>query len=161
MSRLEGAADSYARSFFDASPLDECSHERAELRRRTLRNGSVQFIKQCLDCGESVGQPVAHAKVDGEPEPFHEKDASKDKADREERYQARRREFFERYDEYLRSDAWKAKRARVLARDKRICQGCGDTATQVHHLTYARVGDELLLDLTSVCGDCHARLHED
>ena len=32
-------------------------------------------------------------------------------------------------------------------------------ATQVHHLTYAHLGDELLFELISVCDDCRKRIH--
>ncbi len=32
-------------------------------------------------------------------------------------------------------------------------------AEDVHHLTYARLYDEMLFDLIAVCRDCHERLH--
>ena len=66
------------------------------------------------------------------------------------------------YDAYLASEAWRAKRAEALRRDKGVCQGCrARQATQVHHLTYAHLGDELLFELISVCDDCHERIHGD
>lgn len=66
----------------------------------------------------------------------------------------------EKYHEYLKSPAWLHKREQVLERDAYICQGCRDArATQVHHLTYAHIFNELLFELTSLCGECHDRCH--
>jgi 5-methylcytosine-specific restriction endonuclease McrA len=74
----------------------------------------------------------------------------------------RRQEFWDWYSAYLQSDAWRAKRAQALKRDKGLCQGCLERpATQVHHLTYAHVGGELLFELASICDDCHERAHEE
>lgn len=63
------------------------------------------------------------------------------------------------YENYIKSEAWYAKRAKVLERDKYICQGCGGTATQVHHKTYKNLGEEFLFELMSVCKPCHERIH--
>jgi 5-methylcytosine-specific restriction endonuclease McrA len=64
------------------------------------------------------------------------------------------------YDDYLSSPEWRKKREAVLRRADFLCEGCGDaTATQVHHLTYERVANEMLFDLVAVCPDCHNRLH--
>ena len=67
----------------------------------------------------------------------------------------------ERYREYLKSESWKKKKRLVLKRDNCICQGCGakETTLEVHHLTYERVGSELLLDLVSLCVSCHEKIH--
>ena len=38
---------------------------------------------------------------------------------------------------------------------------CGETERlQLHHLTYERVGAERLDDLTPLCANCHAMIHE-
>jgi hypothetical protein len=64
-----------------------------------------------------------------------------------------------KYERYLRSKAWKKKRAAVLARDKK-CRSCGSTRKlQVHHLTYRRIYQERLSDLTTLCDGCHRRVH--
>lgn len=64
------------------------------------------------------------------------------------------------YDRYLASPEWARKRAAALGRDRGLCCGCGvKPATQVHHLTYARVGREMLFDLVSVCDVCHDIVH--
>ena len=72
---------------------------------------------------------------------------------------AYRREF---YNEYIKSDKWKAIRLKVLKRDNNICQACLEAPAQdVHHLTYNNIGDELMYELLSVCRDCHFnRIHK-
>lgn len=83
-----------------------------------------------------------------------------------ERERARReqedRDFWARYDAYLASPEWAAKRELVLQRANHRCEGCGQRpATIAHHLTYAHVFDELLFELVAVCRPCHDRLHPD
>lgn len=36
---------------------------------------------------------------------------------------------------------------------------CDETEIQLHHLTYERIGDELLTDLRPLCARCHALVH--
>jgi hypothetical protein len=60
---------------------------------------------------------------------------------------------------YLKSDAWRQKRWRVLARANWFCEKCGNDADEVHHLTYERVGNELLSDLIALCRECHSKMH--
>jgi 5-methylcytosine-specific restriction endonuclease McrA len=78
-----------------------------------------------------------------------------------ERRESESAEWWERYNAYLLSPAWRGLRAKVLQRDKLVCQGCGrpGTATQVHHLTYARVFRKMMFDLASVCDACHRAIH--
>jgi hypothetical protein len=65
------------------------------------------------------------------------------------------------YNDYLQSDDWKLKRRKVYDRCRGLCEGCRDRpVTQVHHLTYAHVGDELLYELVGLCDDCHEKAHE-
>ena len=69
--------------------------------------------------------------------------------------------WWEKYDEYLESDEWKGRRARVLRRAGHTCEACGvATATQVHHLTYEHLFREPLFDLRAVCVPCHEYLTE-
>jgi 5-methylcytosine-specific restriction endonuclease McrA len=66
----------------------------------------------------------------------------------------------ERYHEYLRSEAWRRKRERVLARDDRVCTRCGSEHNlHVHHLSYRFIGRERLSDLVTLCEVCHRREH--
>ena len=65
-------------------------------------------------------------------------------------------------DPYLRSPAWRRRKATVLARCDWQCEarleGCTGTATQVHHTSYEHYGNEPLWDLRGVCDACHAVL---
>ena len=64
------------------------------------------------------------------------------------------------YDLYLESPQWRLRRRLVLWLHLRRCRICGKRATQVHHITYVRVGHEdLLNDLIPVCAVCHEHLH--
>lgn len=61
------------------------------------------------------------------------------------------------YTSYLDSEAWAEMRERIMRRARRRCETCGDLATQVHHLTYERLGHEDPADLLAVCEPCHRR----
>jgi hypothetical protein len=65
-----------------------------------------------------------------------------------------------KYIQYLQSEEWKSKRLLVLERDNWICQSCKILkADEVHHLTYANLGNENLDDLISYCKKCHLSKH--
>lgn len=69
-------------------------------------------------------------------------------------------EWWNKYHDYLDSEAWKTKRALVLNRDRHQCQGCCQKpATTIHHLTYDNVFNEPLYDLVSLCDECHEKAH--
>lgn len=66
----------------------------------------------------------------------------------------------QKYEAHLESDKWHMIRRRVFARSRGDCEGCGlRKATQVHHLTYTRLGDEMLFDLVAICDECHEKIH--
>lgn len=77
------------------------------------------------------------------------------------RVMAARREGFR---EYLRTDTWQRKRARVLERDKHTCRvvTCNaKTGLHVHHLRYPKqLGAEPLVWLVTVCEAHHALIHK-
>ena len=62
------------------------------------------------------------------------------------------------YKEYLNSDLWKATRVMAFKKHGDICI-CGDIATEIHHLTYSRLGRERLDDLLPLCPSCHGNYH--
>jgi 5-methylcytosine-specific restriction endonuclease McrA len=65
-----------------------------------------------------------------------------------------------RYHRYLMSKRWAAKRQKVMARCRWICERCHHAgATEVHHKTYARVYRERLTDLLGLCRPCHQFVH--
>lgn len=72
-----------------------------------------------------------------------------------------RHRWWAQYNDYLRSDKWRSKRASVLKRDGYLCQAClSRRASQAHHKTYDHVFDEPLFDLVAVCEQCHERITE-
>lgn len=64
------------------------------------------------------------------------------------------------YPEYIRSRQWKQRAAAMIARANFRCQRCGSPrALNVHHLTYAHLGDEWAEDLIVLCNSCHKKEH--
>jgi hypothetical protein len=60
------------------------------------------------------------------------------------------------YKTYLASREWAVRRESVRKRANGKCERCLSAEMQsVHHLTYERVGKELLTDLLGVCNPCH------
>lgn len=67
---------------------------------------------------------------------------------------------FDTYSAYLSSTEWRAIKARYRASDLPQDCMCGETENlALHHLTYERVGEERLTDLTPLCKRCHTMLH--
>ena len=64
------------------------------------------------------------------------------------------------YEEYITSHEWRSKRDQRLKIDNNKCQSCGKPAQQVHHLSYRRFKNEEMIDLISLCMDCHDKQHE-
>lgn len=68
------------------------------------------------------------------------------------------------YHAYLASREWAVKREAVRQRSGNRCERwfnghrCVGEHENTHHLTYIRIGNELLEDLLGVCEDCHAWL---
>jgi len=66
-----------------------------------------------------------------------------------------------KYEDYIVSKEWEAKRKERIKRDHYQCAMCGTAKNlQVHHITYERLGHEELDDLITLCKDCHAKVHE-
>lgn len=64
------------------------------------------------------------------------------------------------YEDYLRSPHWLSMRDTILARSGHRCEYCDSaSADEVHHITYARKGNETSTDLLAVCAKCHSYLH--
>jgi 5-methylcytosine-specific restriction endonuclease McrA len=64
------------------------------------------------------------------------------------------------YTWYLGTEFWQQKRLAVLERANYVCERCHKArATEVHHVTYIRVFNELATDLLAVCSKCHRLIH--
>ncbi len=80
------------------------------------------------------------------------------------------RKHSKEYENYMKSDEWKAKREERLQLDDNKCVMCGrpnglqkDGVTpilQVHHIHYKTLGAENMEDLCSLCPTCHKRIHK-
>ena len=67
---------------------------------------------------------------------------------------------FVNYREYLRSEKWERRRRAVIERSRGQCEWCCERPiSEVHHLTYERLGDERLSDLAGLCNQCHKWAH--
>jgi 5-methylcytosine-specific restriction endonuclease McrA len=136
---------------------------------RAVRGGSIQYVRQCIECGYPVGSAIARAVAlaaygAGAIPVFDEGLRVKWNEAREvaaqDRREAEHAQWLNEHSDYLQSHEWKSKRRLVLERDGGKCQGCLDArATVVHHLTYKRWRCELMLDLVSLCEPCHAVIH--
>lgn len=139
-----------------------CDSTRSELRKRTLKNGSVQYVFQCLHCGAALTQPIRKTEIRS-PEKLPAFDESLIEGYYELQQRERldqRADWFRQHSAYLRTPAWKARRAAVLRRAQGVCEGCGQAdATQVHHLTYDHWQNEFLWELVAICDGCHERVH--
>lgn len=68
--------------------------------------------------------------------------------------------FEKRLPKYIRSKAWRERRAVVLILARMRCIHClRKKATQVHHNTYDNWRAEPLTDLDPICRGCHCRIH--
>lgn len=64
------------------------------------------------------------------------------------------------YEEYIKSADWQVKRKAALSRAGGRCQLCrGTKRLNVHHNTYANLGDERDEDLVVLCKKCHDIYH--
>jgi 5-methylcytosine-specific restriction endonuclease McrA len=145
----------------DASPAP-CECLRTEVRERTIRGGSKQYVRQCLDCGEPVGNPVKQvAGVALFDEELKRRDTKRRADIREAARKAKSAEWWAFYEEYMASNEWRSLRRKVLTRDSGTCQGClTESAAEVHHKTYENFGSEFAFELVSLCRKCHERFHD-
>ena len=138
--------------------------------KRVKSNGGYLVNKQCFNCGKRDSKAYSFDLVGGKEgikklpdfdESLLDDYYSNQEKERKRKYQEDRKEWFEGYSEYLKSDKWKIKRAKVLERDNNICKACEtNKATQVHHLSYQFVFDEPLFDLIAICTLCHDKIHK-
>lgn len=152
----------------------ECDHPKQEVRYRQIA-GHKELVPylQCLECGhgiravksEYVDNKIKLRKLNGDPSVMFDESIRRRWLEArmhrpQEEKGAENREWWARYNAYLESREWKMRRALVLERCSGLCEGCRkQNADQVHHLTYAHMGNELLFELAAVCEECHRKLH--
>jgi len=150
-----------------------CPHDdKADVVRTKSANGSPLFRWRCRTCTKLFAV-VSRADVVRTSTPWfelpdeenshgeyfeevHRHVTAANEQNREKWLQDSQQKRNLEYHEYLQSSAWRLKRDAVMKRDNRLCQGClKNQATQVHHLTYDRIFNEMLFDLVAICHECH------
>jgi 5-methylcytosine-specific restriction endonuclease McrA len=145
----------------------QCRHEHTEIRYKVISGGRKQVATQCLDCGINVdGRWLPQTGLDmASLKPWDETIAlNYQRATASQRNATLYQERLRRHEEYERyicsSDNWQAVRTKVMKRDAYLCQGClENAATDVHHLSYTHLFDEVMFNLVAVCRDCHKKIH--
>ncbi len=152
-----------------------CEHPKAEPRRKIKEGNRQPYYRiQCPDCGAPLSSHLAFDLVDDFKKTFGpirgwdhaaeadwlEKRLKWGRLLADHQNAQRHAWWWKEYDAYLGSPEWRARREKILVRSKRICEMCGsEPATDVHHLTYERVGEELDTDLLGLCRGCHDTIH--
>lgn len=138
-------------------------------------DGKATFIReQCLNCGGcfNMNRPKSfknYSEKVNENIPFSRDSFEEYKSEKQNEAQLiyeivktlkfQKSSYF-KYILHLQSDYWRNIRLKVMERDCHLCQECKEcSATEVHHLTYERLGNELLEDLLAVCRSCHLKIH--
>jgi 5-methylcytosine-specific restriction endonuclease McrA len=147
----------------------QCPHEKWRATKRTTGNGTGPWF-QCLDCGSARALKKADYPNFADLPDFDDdltkriwEERDRDwQLEREKRAEAERQRsitWWERYNEYLQTEAWRERRAKVLRRARGVCEACLEhPATEVHHTTYKHLGCEPLFELRAVCRDCHEEI---
>ncbi len=179
--------DEYSEKFIEHHNKYKCTHKIKELKERTISGGSIQYIYQCTKCGRPQGGAIKRDKAfklnsGNKPTSFnqelYESWESEQGKEFSALHEARETEqnklanyfgveekrdkekFFTFYKEHLKTNKWQIIREKVFKRANNICEGClEEKATQVHHLDYRNVGDELLFQLVAICDNCHDKCH--
>lgn len=148
----------------------KCSHPDVVLTKKRTERKGWWYWEQCTTCGAKIRRRAsAEVPRAWELPDFDEELATRWWQDRSAQNEQRRQaeadaenqRWWAWYSDYLRSPRWHAIRSKVLRRAAGMCEGCAEQpATQVHHLTYAHVGNEMLFDLVAICNDCHERVTE-
>lgn len=155
-----------------------CYHQKKDVVWSAVGNDGEalavrQLRHQCGDCGRLLPNALPHSMASPATPQVniealrdwikHDREQwDRGRVDRKKFEEQRQIEWRERYENYLRSAQWQVKRRLVFERSGGTCEGCRQAkATQVHHLTYDHLGNELLWELAAVCRECHERVHED
>ncbi len=134
-----------------------------EYTSRVFSNGMRHFQALCSNCVTNRSIKASSVPDDAILIDFDEWKAEHEFKRREAWKLERERglaEWREQHSAYMQSKQWREIRAKVLARDSYICQGClSATATEVHHKRYQPDWHDMAWDLVSICRDCHSTTH--
>ncbi len=153
---------------------EECEHSNRVYCQRTFTNGSIHVGTTCLNCGDfravkkdSIPQLERNNLRDYDPaikDAYHMRQRDQYRLQAQLTQQEILTENRQTMNGYYDSDQWKQKRKFRLQINDRIhfglCEVCSkNRATDIHHITYARFGNEWLFDLAAICHGCHESLH--
>jgi hypothetical protein len=155
----------------------DCQHQESDIRLCKHRN-AWRICDQCLTCGRRL---TVHPKSaldqvdfldiphfdDGLPLTYKKRRQARRKELVDEAKAAERVDFWRKYNTYLQSTEWKAKRERVYRRERLVqnrqdprCQQCYENeGCFVHHTSYRNVFEERTHQLILVCSACHDEIH--
>lgn len=146
-----------------------CEQSNTALTHMISRDGRSQHVKQCQKCGEQFGSPVKQLTpskdlpdfdIDLKVSCYDETTKLLLNCDQKHaRKQITRGKILSKdHHDYLKSEKWNNKRLKVLKRANFKCEGCMEAkATEVHHLTYDNLKDELLFQLVAICRHGHGK----
>jgi len=139
-----------------------CFHEKFRLAYRTAGR-QKQYFYQCFLCGSELicdeEETTVMERIAAKPLDWSLRSSGQHLDYCTERKE-QDGEWQEQYQKHLASPKWLETRKRVMLRCQGICEGCRKSpAVHVHHMTYARMGHEMLFDLVGVCLDCHQSIH--
>jgi hypothetical protein len=147
--------------------MARCKHLNTELRYKIICDGRKQYTRQCISCGAQIGQweKAPPKELIDQVQEFdqslndHWQQAAPETHRRKQKEQQLNRH--QQYEDYINnSPEWQQRRALVLRRCNSICEAClKQRATQVHHLTYNSLYQEILWELRGVCPACHSHIH--
>src|SRR5438874_3631487 len=147
-----------------------CKHPQTEVRKMPIADGGFQLKKQCLACGDSVGNAHKKAHLSADhvakvPE-WDQTIRPRFRDQREKRQEELIRSADERaykkwraqYDAYLWFTRVGTAPSACHIAGSGICEGCRSArATDVYHTTYIHAGKEFLFELVALCPACHSR----
>ena len=130
---------------------------------------NYRVYNQCQHCGKRIGS--AKKKKDFKKSDLPQsrtdlaeilKESQDDLAIISKRInESKQTDFWNDYDDYLKSEKWQEITKIVLKRDNYLCQSClCEKATEVHHTEGKHRKNEPLFTLISVCSRCHKIITE-
>lgn len=146
-----------------------CAHEVREIRLRILADSRKAYYNQCISCGHA-GSAIGLKSIKNQvnlisttlfDNELEVKWRARKNAEYQATYLAIEPSLKAEYEAYLESETWRKRRLVILERASKICECCEYyPANEIHHKTYARIGQELDTDLMAVCKFCHDQIHK-
>lgn len=160
----------------------ECQHDRISTVKFKTKNGRIQLVEQCQECGEKIGgflkqqgwnlDTLGWFDREFQYRKRDERNKQRDNArftyltELEQQKLDRQQKWWANYNHYLKSPHWQQLRRSVIYRDQFRCQNCfravTDGSAHVHHLSYVglnRIGKSFAFECVTLCSNCHTEFH--